>query len=119
MAIAARKTESQLRYAPRTRVYVQGAACPAAEPFGEAAPVHSHTAAKPAGPRVTRIAQATPGQSLCGCRQVAVYHHGRIVCGGVVDHPAGAVCYHQPRNTLWSTRSGIKICSLQPGDLIF
>ena len=51
MAIAARKTESQLRYAPRTRVYVQGAACPAAEPFGEAAPVHSHTAAKPAGPR--------------------------------------------------------------------
>lgn len=36
MAIAARKTESQLRYAPRTRVYVQGAACPAAEPFGEA-----------------------------------------------------------------------------------
>ena len=29
MAIAARKTESQLRYAPRTRVYAQGAACPA------------------------------------------------------------------------------------------
>ena len=61
MAIEARKTESQLRYAPRTRVYVQGAACPAAEPFGEAAPVHSHTAAKPAGPRVTRIARQPRG----------------------------------------------------------
>ena len=57
MAIAARKTESQLRYAPRTRVYAQGAACPAAEPVGQPRPKPGHGAARPAGPRVTRIAR--------------------------------------------------------------
>ena len=57
MAIAARKTESQLRYAPRTRVYVQGPACPAAEPYGEAMPAPGSAARQPAGPRVTRIAR--------------------------------------------------------------
>lgn len=56
MAIAARKTESQLRYAPRTRVYAQGAACPAAKPYGAPASAPGRKA-QPAPPRVTRIAR--------------------------------------------------------------
>lgn len=58
MAVAARKTDSKLRYAPATRVYTQGAAAPALEPAQRERPDETLRRRQASAVRATRVERA-------------------------------------------------------------